>query len=257
MPVFEFALVAATNFFFYTLTVSWTALAVVAFWPLFLATRLLTRWPWDKAARWWVWIYGRAWLALVYPVVRFRRSGFPPHGLERPSILVVNHQSFFDTFFMGGLPFFDVSFAVRAWPYKMFWFRPIMRMAGYLAVETDSFEATRDRARDLLGRGAHLLFFPEGHRSRDGRLGRFYGGAFRLAVETGAPVVPLVLTGTGPMLPPGRFWVRPTRVRLTALPAIDPSPYTGELAHRDLMAAVREAIARHLEGTPAPCGEIS
>ena len=68
---------------------------------------------------------------------------------------------------------------------------------------------------------------PEAHRSRNGKLGRFYSGAFKVAVETGVPVVPLCITGTDEMLPPGRWWLRPARVcliRRSLSLCLDPTP---------------------------------
>ena len=56
---------------------------------------------------------------------------------------------------------------------------------------------------DLLKRGASVFFFPEGTRSKDGKLGIFKRGAFSVAVKTGVPVIPITLLGTGKLMPPG------------------------------------------------------
>lgn len=253
----EIPAIVLTNALAYPLMVLWTLVGFVLLGPtlpVVWALSGLTARPLSagRAARLYVWIYGRVWLVLMAPFFRFRRSGFPPGGYGRPSVLVVNHYSFFDTFFMGGLPFYDVTFAVRSWPFRMPWFRPMMILSGYLDVESLSFEETLARARRVLEGGGHLLWFPEGHRSRDGRLGRFYSGAFRIAVETGAPVVPLCITGTDRLLPPTRWWLKPARVTLSALDPVDPAQFTGELAHRDLLAAVRERIAAVVDPTAAP-----
>jgi 1-acyl-sn-glycerol-3-phosphate acyltransferase len=173
-------------------------------------------------------------MAIVLPFLRFRREGFTPETAQRPCILVVNHLSFFDTFFMGALPFFDVTFAVRSWPFKMVWFTLFMRLAKYMDVERMTGEETFAAARKVLDGGGRILFFPEGHRSRDGRLHRFHSGAFRISVATGVPIVPLCLTGTGQLLPPGRWWLAPAKVRLRALPARDPKAFSGPLAYRKL-----------------------
>ncbi|WP_225911674.1 lysophospholipid acyltransferase family protein [Desulfuromonas versatilis] len=230
----------------YTLLVLWTLLGIALFPVLFVAWKLATRWSAGRIMRHFIWLYGRGWVAAFSPFVRFRREGLEQLRLARPSILVVNHLSFFDTYCMGLLPIHDVTFAVRAWPFRMFWYGRFMRLAGYLDVETAGWEEVRAAAERTLAAGGHLLFFPEGHRSRDGRLQRFYSGAFRLATETGAPLVPLCITGTDRLLPPGRLSLAPARVTLRALAAIDPGPFRGAEGHRELMREVKQRMAENL-----------
>ncbi|KAL1289856.1 1-acyl-sn-glycerol-3-phosphate acyltransferase 1, chloroplastic isoform X2 [Arachis ipaensis] len=60
------------------------------------------------------------------------------------------------------------------------------------------------RCMDLIRKGASVFFFPEGTRSKDGKLGAFKKGAFSIAAKTNAPVVPITLIGTGQIMPAGR-----------------------------------------------------
>jgi 1-acyl-sn-glycerol-3-phosphate acyltransferase len=78
-----------------------------------------------------------------------------------------------------------------------------------------------------------LIFFPEGTRSRDGGLQPFKPGLGLLAVETGTAVVPAALAGTFPLMPRGRYWPRPGRVRIAFGPVLSPP-----------VAAAREPLAR-------------
>ena len=247
------ALALLMNAVVYPLLVVWTLVGMVFFPFLFLVWILLTRWPAGRIMRHFIWIYGRGWLLIMAPFVRFRRHGFDHLDLSRPVIFVVNHQSFFDTYCMGLLPVFDVTFAVRAWPFRMIWYRWFMHLAGYLNVESSSWMEVEGAGSKVLEGGGHLLFFPEGHRSRDGRLQRFYNGAFQLAVATGRPLVPLCLQGTGTLLPPGRLSLRPARVSLTALPAIDSRRFSGANAHRALRTLVRDEMNAAL-APPDPGG---
>ena len=59
-----------------------------------------------------------------------------------------------------------------------------------------------------------LVIFPEGGRSRDGRLREFLGGAFYMAIKAQAPVVPVVLVGTYEHLPMNSFHLRPGRIEM-------------------------------------------
>ena len=91
-----------------------------------------------------------------------------------------------------------------------------------------------------------MLFFPEAHRSRNGKLGRFYSGAFKVSVETGVPIVPLCITGTDEMLPPGKWWLKPAKVCLKALPPVDPSGFPDPSGHMDMRKFVKSVIAESL-----------
>jgi 1-acyl-sn-glycerol-3-phosphate acyltransferase len=237
------------NLTVYPLLLLWSLLGLVLFAPFFVVCRLLTRWHASRVMRLYIWLYGRGWLAITWPFVRFRRMGFATGALPTPCIMVVNHLSFFDTYFMGGLPIFDIAFAVRSWPFRMFWYAAFMRLAGYLDVEGDDWQTSLESCRETVARGGSILFFPEGHRSRDGRLRSFYSGAFRVAQELGVAVVPLVLTGTGRMLPPGRLWLQPSPVTLRLLPAFDPADYPGSAGVLRLRREVRGAMARALGET--------
>ena len=97
--------------------------------------------------------------------------------------------------------------------------------------------ATREVVR-LLGAGEAVMIFPEGERSRDGSVGRFKPGAFRLAVSLGAPILPVTIEGGHAAWPPGRPLPRPGRITITyhapltarALPS--PREAAAELAER-------------------------
>ncbi len=86
-----------------------------------------------------------------------------------------------------------------------------------------------------------MLVFAEGRRSKDGRLQAFKRGPFYLAEETGAPIVPVVITGTERMMQKGSWAVTPGVARVRMLPAVWPSEYPSRDA---LLQAVRtEMIA--------------
>lgn len=235
------------NLTVYPLLILWS-ICLGALFPLYYGgARLLFRWEPGRLMRYYIWIYGRGWLAIVAPFVRFRREGFERATVPTPCVFVVNHNSFFDTYFMGGLPLFDVAFAVRSWPFRMFWYAYFMRLAGYLDVEGDEWETSLVSCRRTIDSGGSILFFPEGHRSRDGHLQRFYSGAFRLALELNVPLVPLCLTGTEELLPPGRQWLQPAAVRLRVLPAVDPAAYAGDaLGYVRFRRDVRDMMAREV-----------
>jgi 1-acyl-sn-glycerol-3-phosphate acyltransferase len=225
----------------------WTLFSILLFPLAFGLLKISTGAASDRAMRYLIYVYGKIVLGLMRPFVPFTSEGFANAGVGPPCILVSNHQSFFDVYCLALLPFSDVVLAIRAWPFKMAWYAPFMRLAGYLDVERKEWEAVKEAAHTFLQRGAALLFFPEGHRSRDGKLQRFHSGPFQLAVETGAPVVPVCLSGTYQVLPPGRWWLKPAAVTLKALEPVDPRRFSGPAAHRELARFVRSEMARCLE----------
>jgi len=221
------------NLWVYPLLLLWTVIGLLISPLGFLLWRKLTDWPTAKIARHFIWIYGRGWMLIVAPFVSFRRYDFDQAYRQRtPCIYVINHLSFFDTYCMALQPVSDIAFVVRAWPFRrLFWYTAFMRLARYLDVEADGFAASAERARLITAAGGSILFFPEGHRSRDGELQRFYSGAFLLAIKLNLPLVPLCITGTDTLLPPGTFRMRPAKVRMLALPPLDPADFSGEDGH--------------------------
>ena len=225
----------------------WTVVAILFFPFAFFLLKTTTGASSDRAMRRLIHTYGKGVLGLMRPFVQFKREGFDQAGVKPPCILVLNHQSVFDVYCLALLPFNDVIMAVRAWPFKLVWYAPFMRLSGYLDVERTEWETVKQAAKSFLQRGAALMFFPEGHRSRDGKLQRFRSGPFQLAVETGVPVVPVCLSGTHRILPPDRWWLKPAPVSLKALEPIDPRGFSGPVAHRELSQFVRSKMEECLK----------
>jgi 1-acyl-sn-glycerol-3-phosphate acyltransferase len=122
-----------------------------------------------------------------------------------------------------------------------------MRLAKFVPVERgsrrDAAQASVEAAADALRSGLHILVYPEGTRSRDGRLSTFKKGPFFLAQGTQAPIIPIALSGTQTMMHKGSNAIVPGLARIQVLPAIEPSKYE---SREELMAAVRCAIAEAL-----------
>ena len=82
------------NIVAYPAIVAWT-LAGIIFFPFgFVLWKVLTGWEGDRIMRHFVWLYGRGWLGIMLPFVRFRREGFTNNRIDLPCIAVINHLSF-------------------------------------------------------------------------------------------------------------------------------------------------------------------
>lgn len=231
--------------FFYPMMAAWTVVGV-AISPLAIAAvKIASGWEMERVARYLIKIHGKGVLWILSPFVRFEKENL--ENIPVPCIMVVNHLSFFDSYYMASMPFFDLTFAVGAWPFRMFWYTAMMRLARYLDVDSVPWPEAVEACRRAASRGGAILFFPEGHRSRTGELQKFYSGAFRMSLETGLPLVPLCIAGTGVLLPPGSRWLHPANVRLKALPPVDPADFHGPAGPARMSNSVREKMAENIK----------
>ena len=131
-----------------------------------------------------------------------------------------------------------------------------MRMGKFVPVERghrrDAAQASVEAAADALRSGLHIVVFPEGTRSKDGRLATFKKGPFFLAQQTGTPIVPIALSGTQTMMRKGSIAITPGVARVEMLPAVDPAAYG---TREELLRAVRQAIAEALPEPMRPVDE--
>jgi glycerol-3-phosphate dehydrogenase (NAD(P)+) len=147
---------------------------------------------------------------LYFRLSRIGREHIPESG---PVIFASNHRSFLDPFIMGVCSRRPIYYVAKseifanplvAWFVGSLGAFPVIRGAG----DADMLETTRA----ILARGDQVLMFPEGTRTRPGALGRPKRGVGRLALETGAPVVPVAMIGTEAVRKGWR--IRPHKIRV-------------------------------------------
>lgn len=180
---------------------------------------------------------------VLNPLWRFRTSGEKITDPRRPYVVVANHQSFVDMLLLSHLPW------EMKWLSKEDFFKyPIvgwlMRMAGDVKlVRGERYSAVKamKTCEDRLAKRVSVMIFPEGTRSQDGELQEFKDGAFRLAVDTGCPILPLAVDGTRTALVKGdwRFGVSDAEVHV--LPPVE----TTGLTKADV-PALREQVRRQI-----------
>lgn len=174
----------------------------------------------DNTIRWAICIYG--WILVkIVPFLAPVKVEYRTGDLPLPVIFVPNHSSAIDPYLFGAL-FKDVCF-ITTWAFKIPIYNFFMRLAKYIDAN-EGWEKVYQQSAALLQSGVSLTIWPEGHRSRDGRLGRFKNGAFALAVKTGYPLVPVCTLGAGEFLPPVKRLVSPSFVKMIILDPIYPDP---------------------------------
>lgn len=130
-----------------------------------------------------------------------------------------------------------------------------MRQAGFIEIDRSNRQKAIDslkRAGDRLRRGGNIWVAPEGTRSRSGDLLPFKKGPFILAIETGATIVPIALSGTRDVLTAESLDVRQNcDVTVRFLPPIDAGAYSVD-DKEALMAVVRAALEQALSASSSP-----
>jgi len=176
--------------------------------------------------------------------IRVEVVGLEHVPVERRCIFMSNHVSNLDPPVL--MPFLPGRSAVllKRSLMKIPLLGTAMRMAKFIPVErqrsVEGAKASIAAAGEALRSGLNILVFPEGTRSRDGRLSALKKGPFFLAEDTRAPIVPIAISGTQHMMSKGSFAVTPGVARIEFLKPIEPSECG---TREELMAAVRAALA--------------
>jgi len=239
---------AAVNAVQFTYTLAWTAGCITAALLVYLATGGNRRIPLRMAS--WLWAPGL--LAFSGPL---RVEGLERVDWSRPYVLVANHQSVIDICALFRAVPVPLRFLLKQEMTKMPFVNWYARAMGMVFIPRDdrrAATASLRRSAELVRSGAVLCIFPEGTRSRDGKLAPFKPGAFQVAIDAGVQVLPVALEGTGDVLPPtGFFRVRwgPMRVRFGApLPLHEA---TGARGRQELAARAQAAVEALLRERPA------
>ena len=190
-----------------------------------------------KCARAW------AWLILKTAGVRVRMTGLEHLEPGRSYVFAANHQSIYDI----PIVFTSIPFQLRIVAKESLGRIPFMgwhlHRAGHLLVDrrNPGPDIVR-KMRRLVGESSSLIVFPEGTRSRDGRVGRFKKGSFLVAMDAGLPVVPVSISRSREIMKKGELMVRPGDVDVTIHP---PIPTAGVARDQVLALAdeVRAAVA--------------
>lgn len=185
-----------------------TVLAIVSCIELFLVAALgffwvalvylLTR-PFDSRRV----LAGRAFrqvghaAALLNPMWRFGIHGPVPRRLAPKTVCISNHCSHTDVFLISHLPF-EMKWLAKQSLFKLPFVGWAMWLVGDMGVERGSAKArdVLEECADWIRRDVPVFIFPEGTRSQDGELQPFKDGAFKLAIDTGAEILPMAVAGT-------------------------------------------------------------
>ncbi len=162
----------------------------------------------------------------------------------KPQVFMANHQSDF-----------DILIALAHVPGQFRWiakkelfaipvFGRAMRGAGYIEIDRQNHEKAMqslDLAALRIRQGKSVMTFPEGTRSRDGEIKAFKQGTFYLAIQSGVPIVPISIIGSGDIMPKRSLKVKPGKIKLVIDKAIPTKNYPLE-KRQELIDRVRQVI---------------
>ncbi len=164
-------------------------------------------------------------------------------------IFMSNHQSNFDIpVLLAHLPV-QFRWLAKAELFKIPILSRSMRAAGYISInrfDQQSAFKSLEQAAAKIQAGVSVMIFPEGTRSYDGRIRPFKKGGFVLAINSGVPIVPVVIHGTFPIMPKGSLHINPGAVVLEIQTPIDTAGYS--LESKDaLIDRVRQVICESFQ----------
>jgi 1-acyl-sn-glycerol-3-phosphate acyltransferase len=230
---------------------SWLVLGIIVIvWvPLVFVVWMVTA-PFDT---------GRYWPGLVFrrlcvlhhwlnPLWKFRTSGVTIGNPRNPYVVVSNHESFVDMLLISHLPW-EMKWLSKESMFKIPLVGWLMTMSGDVKLirgDKQSIMSAMKGCGNRLGKNVSVMLFPEGTRTRDGSLGEFKDGAFRIAIDCQVPILPLVVNGTREALQAETWRMNVTDAEVRVL---EPIPTAG-MTKDDVPALrdrVRELIATELQ----------
>lgn len=221
-------------------------LAAVIFLVVLVPPAALIAFPWTLISRDVRFLYSVG-MGLAHWAARIAGAKIELIGLEKLDpqgtyIFMSNHVSNLDPPVL--VPIIPRRTSVLA--KKELWRIPILNKALDLVEIVPVDRSSRDaaiqsvrRAGEVMRHGINMTIYPEGTRSRDGRLLPFKKGPFHLAMETGRPIVPVTILGTYEMMPKGSWIARSGTATLVFHAPIDPRQFA---SREELMQAVWEEI---------------
>jgi 1-acyl-sn-glycerol-3-phosphate acyltransferase len=233
------------------------AVSVVLFGFLYVAAVWLATAPFDRGR----YHAGRAFRQLAVTAVKlnplwhFETDGPAPADPRHPYVAVSNHESYADIFLISHFPW-EMKWLSKDTIFKIPVMGWMMRMAKDIPIKRgkrESVVSALQGCRDRLGRRVSVMIFPEGTRSRTDELLPFKDGAFKIAIESGVPILPIAVAGTRYCMAKGSFAFRRAHAKARVLA---PIPTTGLTSAdipalrdrtRDLIDAARRTLQRELE----------
>jgi len=186
-------------------------------------------------------ICGTIWARLIGYLTPMLVDVAGRHNIDKTKsyVIVANHQSQYDIFVVYGWLGIDFKWVMKQELRKIPGIGIGCEKVGHIFIDRSNHEkaiASLRAAKEKIVNGTSVIFFPEGTRSKDGSLGAFKKGAFKMAIDLSLPILPITIKGTKEILPTDTADLFPGKVLMTVHKPIDTTGYTDatldELANR-------------------------
>lgn len=190
----------------------------------------------------------------LIPFWEFHTEGAMIEDPRRPYVAVSNHESYADIFLLSHLPW-EMKWLAKAAIFRIPVMGWMMKMAGDIEVhrgDARSRARALDDVRDRLSKRVSVMIMPEGTRSPHAELLPFRDGAFRIAVQTGLPILPIAVAGTRDAMAKDSMRFNRARAVARVLPPVETHGLTEADVPalrdrvRELIAATRDELKREL-----------
>lgn len=183
--------------------------------------------------KWWARI--TCWLSLC----RVNSSGHENLDKNTSYVFIANHQGAFDIFLTYGFLNQNIKWVQKASLRKVPFAGKASEIAGHVFVDNTSIASRRDtiiKAKKEIVGGISMMMFPEGSRSKDGKMQPFRRGAYRVAMDMGLPIVPITINGPFDVLRVKSMKLNPGKLELIIHKPIP----TANLEQKDLRALMNQ-----------------
>jgi 1-acyl-sn-glycerol-3-phosphate acyltransferase len=182
-------------------------LLIIMFPVTFIIWLLVLPFDHERVVIHWLLVYQGLILSRIIPMMKVVIEGRDKAIKGITYVIISNHQSMVDILFLNSLRYRykwiskieNMKVPILGW---------YLRMADYITVNRGNEESKTEmleKSYKCLKRGISIMIFPEGTRSKDREIGFFKRGAFQLAMQAGVPILPVVIEGTGGILPKHGF----------------------------------------------------
>ena len=176
--------------------------------------------------------------------VKLRVRGFENLDQAKPRIYICNHQSYFDILtLLAGLPV-NFKFILKKELMNIPILGPTLGKVGYISIDRSDIRAAAKsihHAVEKIKNGMSVLIFPEGTRSKDGRVQSFKKGGFHLALRSGSDIVPIAISGSRNIVPKGSLRIKKGAITMSIGIPISVKDYSKSEID-SLIARSRDAI---------------
>ncbi len=203
--------------------------------------------PADKTARKIARLWARTLLLLCRTKVE--TIGIGNVTLEKPQIFMANHQSDFDIMIFLAYISVDFLWTAKKELFRVPVFGSALRRSGYIEIDRQDREKAMkslEETAEKIKKGISIATFPEGTRSRDGRILPFKQGMFHLAIQTGTPIVPVTIIGSGKIMPKRSLRINRGEITMVIDKPVETSGFTIE-NRAELIDKVRNIIVANQE----------